>query len=316
MIIKKKKGVVMVNRYRMLLVIFLLSVFFIPLHHDEAMGGVPTVSEIRVADVTTRSFSVIWISNEAATASLIVYNADCSTPVISVSGESKDNNVIKATAIGLEPATTYCFQTETTSTSTSQLTTSTQQLVTTESQTTRTYDDGSSIRPFGNDLIYHPVYNANQALDSGSVLMISIDGSSYPVSTWSNYITGSNVSMPGAIVDLNNVFNLARENMNLIGSERMTLLEIRGASGCTLERWRKVPLDSELVEIKMPASCFNSADINCDDIVELGDIILDINGYGTFNGHSCFNPDLDQNDDGFVELGDIILVIGQYGTIN
>ena len=100
----------------------------------------------------------------------------------------------------------------------------------------------------------------------------------------------------------------------------MSLLEIRGVNGCTLERWRKVPVQSpdekELVNIRIPASCFNRADINCDDIVEIGDIILDINGYGTYNGHTCFNSDLDQNDDGLIELGDIILVIGQYGNAN
>ena len=56
--------------------------------------------------------------------------------------------------------------------------------------------------------------------------------------------------------------------------------------------------------------------VKCFDEVEIGDIILDINGYGTYNGHTCFNSDLDQNDDGLIELGDIILVIGQYGNAN
>ena len=317
----------MVNRYRMLLFIFFLSVFFSPLLYDESAAGVPTVSEIRVTDVTTRSFSVVWISNEAATAGLrICSDPDCTTAVTGIIVNSDGNDttgVIKATVTGLSPATTYFFQTETTSKSTSQTTVSptTPQSVTTETQTTRTYLQNSSIRPFGNDLIYHLVYGANQTVETGAILMVSIDGSSYPVSTWSNHQTEGGVSMPGAIADLNNIFGASlHENMNLVGNERITFLEVRGTNGCTLERWRKVPAelpeDLELVEVKMPTSCFNSADINCDDLVELGDIILDINGYGTYNGHSCFNPDLDQDGDGVVELGDIILVIGQYGTAN
>lgn len=312
----------MVNRNRVLLFIFFLCVFLVPLNLTSA--AVPIVSEIRVADVTTRSFSVIWITSEPSTATLQVYYApDCNASVngIDVFSEGNDNTgVIKSTVTGLAPATTYCFQAVTTSKGTNDvaIAPTVPQSVTTETQTTRAYLQNTSILPFGNDLIYHPVYGYDQKLDTGSILMVSIDGASYPVSTWSHYQTLGDVTVPGAIADLNNIFDVnTKENINLKGNERMTFREVRGTKGCTLERWRKVPSevphDMESVEVKIPDSCFNSADINCDDIVELGDINLDINGYGTYNGHECFNPDLDQDGDGFVELGDIILVVGQYG---
>lgn len=318
----------MANCNRVLLFIVFLSVFLIPLNKASAVG--PTVSEIRVADVTTRSFSVIWIADETNTASLLVYNADCSMPVITVPGEGANNNVIKATVIGLEPATTYCFQTETTSTITLETTTSTQQLVTTESQTTRTYCttiDGTIIdcpvladtsvlkKPFGNDVIVHPIYNSDFTPGTGSILLLSVEGvSSSPVSA---RVGDGGITSPETLSDLNNLFSSAtRENLNLSGGERLRLTEVRGANGCTIDRWRKTPIDNDLVEVKQPGACFTPADINCDDIVEIGDIILDIQGYLTFSGDYCFNTDLDQNGDGMVEIGDIILIIGQYLATN
>jgi len=337
----------MVNRYRMLLLILFLSAFFIPLIPlDKALADVPVVTEVRVADVTTRSFSVVWISSESATANLRVYDASCSTDIITVPGDSRDNNVVKATAIGLEPATTYCFQTETTSVSTSQLTISAQQLVNTESQTTRTYCidaagyvidcqtllQDTSILPFGNDLIYHPVYGSNQTLDTGAILMVSISppagssypGSSYPISTRAAHLTVDGLSLPGAIVDLNNIFSVAtRENMNLVGGERMRLQEIRGANGCTLERWRKVPQDIEivngkvveLVEVKDPGACFIKEDLDCNDTIDIVDIRRDARDFGKVLGgdEPCFNSDMDIDGDGDVDIVDIRGVARRYG---
>lgn len=305
----------MVNRYRILLVIFFLSVLFIPLNKALAIG--PTVSEIRVADVTTRSFSVIWIAGEPSTASLLIYNApECITEVngINVTGEGNDSTgVIKATVTGLAPATTYCFKTETTSTLTTEITVepATPQLVTTESQATRTYLQGTSILPFGNDMIYHPVYGYDQTPGTGNILMAYVDGGSYPVSAW----VGDGIPTPDTLIDLNNLYSVsARENINLYGDERMRLVEVRGMDGCTLERWRKVPLDSELITVQPPASCFDRADMNCDNSVTILDVLRDVGGYNTATGGLCFNSDLDMNGNGSVNILDILYVVGRYGA--
>lgn len=313
--VKRKAGETMGNRKRTLLFIFLLSFFFFPLNKSIAAG--PTVNEIRVADVTTRSFSAIWIAGEPSTANLLVYDAPaCNVPVsgINVSSQGNDSTgVIKATVTGLAPATTYCFQTETTSKGTSEVTVSpaTPQSVTTESQTTRTYLQNTSILPFGNDLIYHPVYTYLQSPGAGDILMAYINGGSYPLSAW----VGDGMPTPDTLIDLNNLYALsARENMNLHGDERLRLVEVRGAGGCTLERWRKIPIDAELVSVKPPDPCFDKADLNCDNSVTILDVLRDVGGYNTATGDYCYNSDLDMNGNNRINILDILYVVGKYGT--
>src|SRR3972149_1526417 len=305
----------MVIRYRRLFFICLLSLFFIPL--NKVFAAPPSVSEIRVADVTTRSFSVVWIASEPSTANLLIYDApDCNALVngINIIGEGNDTTgVIKATVTGLAPATTYCFQTETESKGTAEITYSpaTPQAVTTESQTTRTYLQNSSNLPFGNDLIYHPVYSYLQVPGSGNILMAYVNGGSNPVSSW----IGDGIATPDTLIDLNNIYSVSsRENMNLHGDERLRLVEVRGTDGCTIERWRKITLDTELVSVKPPDPCFDKADLNCDNSVTILDILRDIGGFNTKAGDYCYNSDLDMNNSGSVTILDILNVIGKFGT--
>lgn len=306
----------MASRCRILSLILFFGVFLIPFL-NLASAGIPSVSEIRVADVTTRSFSVIWLTSEPSTASLQVYDApDCTllTENISVVGGTNDNTgVIKVTVTGLTPSTTYCFQTETTSKSTSDVTVLpvAPQLITTESQVIRTYLQGASLFPFGNDLIYHPVYSYNQLPGSGNILMAYVDGGSYPLSAW----VGDGMSVPDALIDFNNLYNVSlRESMNLLGDERVKLVEIRGTNGCTLEKWRKVPQDADLITVQSPGACFDPADLNCDNTVNILDVLRDVGGYNTASGGICFNSDLDMNGNGSVNILDILYVVGKYGT--
>lgn len=300
--------------FAVVLVVFL----FLPLR---IYAGMPSVNEISVSDVTTRSFSVAWLTSasEPSTGTLNVYSApDCTAEVggIVVNSRGADTTgVIQVTVTGLIPDTAYCYQTVTTSRSTSETTIAPipPGIVTTERQTVRTYTQGTEILPFSNDLLYHPVFRFDGTAGAGGVLMVSVDGGSYPVSAW---VGDNGILAPHTLIDLNNLFRAdTRENINLAGGERINMLELRGSNGCTLERWRKVPVDMELSEVRVPQSCFDSADINCDDIVEIGDIIMDINGFGSLSGDFCFNSDLDQDGDGVVDIGDIILVIGKFGLM-
>lgn len=302
-------------------------------------GTPPSVSEIRVSDVTTRSFSVVWVVNETDnagagwTGGLEVYGTPgCTEPVPGIdfkASEVSNAGVLKKTVTGLSPNTTYCFRTVTTSRSISGETTiapvapADPLFVTTETQTVRTYTQGTDILPFGNDLIYHPVYRYDQTIgDNKKILIVSIEGvGSSPVSAW----TGDGIFPPDVIIDLNNIFSAStHENMNLMGGERMKLLEIRGQDGCTLERWRKVPLDNELedyalsgdlVEVRAPGTCFDPADLDCNNWVNILDILRDVSGYNTKLGDLCFNSDLDvKNNDGWVNILDILYVVGKYNT--
>jgi len=281
-------------------------------------GGIPTVSEVTVTDVTPVSFSVVWVVSEPSNVSVNVFHApECTNPVsgILVSALSVDSTgVSKATVTGLIPATAYCYQTVTTSKSTPDTTLSpaTPQQFRTESEIVRTYMQGTDILPFGNDLIHHPGYRFDQTSGTGDILLVSIAGSSTPLSAW----LGEGITVPDALIDLNNVFGAStRENMNLIGEERMKLLEVRGADGCTLDRWRKVPIDYGLVEVKNPGACFMGDDLDCNDTVNILDILRDIGGFNTSVGTFCFNSDLDVNGNGAVNILDILQVIGKFGAV-
>jgi hypothetical protein len=75
-----------------------------------------------------------------------------------------------------------------------------------------------------------------------------------------------------------------------------------------------VPADRELAEIKAPGACFDPSDLDCNDTVDVRDIVRDINGYLTTQGDFCYNSDLDQTLDGLVDIRDIVSVIGKFGT--
>ena len=282
-------------------------------------GGVPGIRDVNITDVTPVSFSIVFVVNEPSNVDLKVFNSpDCLIPVAGISVNSISNDatgVSKATATGLISATPYCYQIVATSKSTSQTSFSptSPSTVITETQTIRTYIQNSDILPFSNDLIYHQIFRFDQTPGTGDVLLISIDGGSNPVSA----SVGDGIPSPGTLIDLNNIYSASTmKNMNLRGNERMRLLEVRGLDGCTLERWRKVPADNEIAEVKAPGVCFMKEDIDCNDVVDIGDIILDINGYGGIAGINCFNSDLDQDGNNLIDIGDIILVIGKFGTIH
>jgi hypothetical protein len=55
-----------------------LAVLAVCIGRGEAAEA-PTVSDVVVTDITTRSFAVTWLVSEAATGSLNLFAADCVT---------------------------------------------------------------------------------------------------------------------------------------------------------------------------------------------------------------------------------------------
>jgi chitodextrinase len=307
-------------------IIFLISII-IAVH---AYAGTPQVSQIMTTDVTTKSFSVIWISSEPAMAALKVFNGpDCVTPsgtaVITaypiLSGAStiqtaaKNRGIVKVMVTGLLPDTEYCYQTVTTSESTSEqiISPDVPVKVTTEKRTISDHQVSSNRFPIANDVIAYPVYDKDFLTPAaGGILVVDlVDVGSYPATGF----VGDGVVLPNSIVDLNNIFSSSdRQNMRLAGDERIKLIEYRGSGGCTLVQYRKVPLNSGINKILQPDACFNTSDLDCDNQVDIGDVILTMNGLGNSTGDNCFNPDLDQDKNNTVNMEDIGIVSGKYGT--
>jgi len=310
--------------------VFLCLILVLAVWIGSTEGGVPEVSDALVADITTRSFSVIWNSSEPSTALLDVFDGpDCLTstagaviiphPVQSgddiIRTSAENNGIMKVQVTGLEPVTEYCFQTLTTSISTSEETVFpiTPIKITTETQIITTYFLDSDILSFTNDILYFPIHAPDQTTPIyGGILVVDVIGlSSSPVTGF----VGDGIASPYALVDLKNLFDrVDMENINFVGDERVKLLEYRGFEGCTLERYRKVPLDMELSEAKEPSPCFDPADLDCNDTVNILDILRDIGGFDTATGDFCFNSDLDLDGNEMVNILDILNVVGKFGT--
>jgi len=233
-----------------------------------AQAGIPEVSHFMVTDVTTRSFSVIWMSSEASTATLEVFeDADgllgvsgadiIAQPVVShdtaIQEAAENNGVMKVQITGLEPDTIYYFQTATTSKSTSDTVLYPEvaplMQVTTEHLTVRTADSGGNLVPFSNDVIIEACFLADRVTPAtGTLLLATIEGANYPLTAF----VGDGVDLPYALIDLNNAFGLAsHENIDLEQGENLTLLNFRGIEGNSIVTF-DVPLDNSLTEVKQP----------------------------------------------------------------
>ena len=214
------------------------------------LAGVPVVADLFVTDVTPVSFSVVWSTgDEACTADLNVYVDENGTTAVSGLGitphpvlsedqtirtAAEDNGVMKVMVTGLEPDTTYYFRTASTSKDSGDLTIYPDTaepciFVTTQSGISRTFDDNGDIKPFSNDVLIQPCYLSDGSTPAtGSLLIVTIPGTNYPLSAF----VGGGVDFPYAIVDLNNAFSSdSGSNVNLGGTETLTLLNARGTNG-------------------------------------------------------------------------------------
>ena len=241
---------------------------FITFSSGFAHAGVPTVSDVTVTDVTPVSFCVIWASNEPCTSDLNVFeDGNGTVPLTGITIESQpvaggdssiatsaeNNGVMKVRVTGLEPDTTYYFQTVTISKSTSDIThypDSAPMLgVGTESRVVRTEMVGSDEVPFTNDLIRFECYLPGGVTPAeGALLVAQVVGCDYPVSSF----VGDGIAVPEAYVDLNNLFSSASyETRALHGGESLTLTRFMGIDGIESDTYF-VPRNDQLAELKGP----------------------------------------------------------------
>lgn len=234
----------------------------------KAIGGVPSVKDIMVTDVTTRSFSVIWASSEPSYSDLYVYDDPNGTvntlgaiitsqPVESgdlwIAARAEDNGVMKVRVTGLLPNTSYYFRTVTTSKSTSDITIYPDSAplisVTTEALTMRNKVSGGAVVPFSNDLTIEECYlNDGVTPAEGTILVAAVEGGDYPVTAF----VGDGIDPPYALIDLNNIFSRNNnESLDVTEGKNLTLVNFKGVLGNSIITHR-VPADLGLSEIKLP----------------------------------------------------------------
>jgi hypothetical protein len=285
---------------------------------------------VMVTDVTPFSFSVIWSSNEPATASLNIFSdEDGTTPAMGISLEphptasgdmtiktkAEDNGVMKVKVTGLKPDTTYYFQTITTSKAApSEISFSPQSApmlsATTEVQVIRTSLPGPDKMIFMNDLIVLNCFLPDGATPAEGTLLVAVtDESNHPISGF----VGDGVPPPQAYVDLNNMFSSRTyQTLPLYGGESLTLTQFMGIHGIESRNYI-VPTNHQLARMKPPLIvdlCYGDfkpdGDVDGEDLNTFMEDFVDIN---CDTGESCQS---DFNSDGKVDGADLELFLAHF----
>jgi len=293
-----------------------LNILFIAftLHGAIALAGVPAVSQVEVTDVTTASFAVTWGASEPSTGTLSVFASDCATTVsgLSLVSEASDTTgAMKITAAGLSADTSYCYQTATTSKSTSELTVYPSQPapVATAKAVLSTLATGTVITPFANDLLRVPAVYLPTVTDvpDGVLEVLYLDGGKGPLSL----LLTSDANL--RYFNMNNIFSAATgSSINLTGNEGVRISERHGVSGCVIDRFRRVPADQEMTRARAFLTSPRPQDIDFNGTVNILDVLRIAGGSGTAKGDACFNSDLDMMGHNRVDLSDIDNVIGSF----
>ncbi len=314
-----------------------------------AQAAVPDILSVPiVADVTTRSLSVIWVVDaNDADPHIYVYNSPSGTPgspsditstltlepmPVSTGNSSQTFADIQAAAqargiqkirvLGLNFNTTYYYQIYSSNgDGNSSLFPASPDPVSTELQTSKTKLNGLDIVPFSNELMVVELFDETGADLNGGIVLVNIveSGASgnYPVSAF----VGDGIDSPFAMIDINNVFgDTSHENMDCLGGERMDLLVVRG-SNCPQEqiKYRIVPSDDNLDEAKLLTPCYNydsdpkCTDNDCSGFISMMDVqnILDL--LGSSLPECEYNDDFDVNPSDFISMMDVQEALDQLG---
>jgi hypothetical protein len=235
---------------------------------------------------------------------------------MSIAIAAENNGVMKVRVSGLDPDTTYYFQTVTTSKSSGDVTyypASAPMLgVTIAKEIVRTGVNGELEVPFTNDLIVQECLLPDGVTPAlGALLVANVEGSYYPVS---NFV-GDGVFPPQCYADLNNIFDaLAYENKPLYGGEWLVLSRIMGISGYEMDPY-EIPINEQLAEMKPPQNTLRClCDVDNDGDVDGSDFAAFIADVAKDNCNGDCPADF--NGDRIVNGWDLQMVGPDYGKID
>lgn len=280
-----------------------------------ANAGVPTISNQRVTDVATRSFSVIMTVNEPSTLSLSLFAADCATPSSGFTTALQQNTTsgnLRITVSGLSTATNYCYQLAVTSVSTSDVSTTSVLPVVTASAIERTVLSGSDIIPVGNDILKVPTVHIASGESRDAILTtfeLADSTGAAPLSLMLSLMANSDY------FNLNNLFTSETGKTKIVsGGERVKITEIHGSNGCAIQHFRKLPPASGGT---LPRSFVQADgnDIDASGGVNILDTLRVVGGKGTTTSGPCFNNDLDLNSDGIIDSADLSIIKGGFNGL-
>lgn len=301
-----------------------------------AMAGraaaVPETTGVRITDVTTSSFSVVWMTDMPTDPSVEVY-ADSSMSVrltdklaiaampagsSEVAQAAKGKGIMKVRVSGLSAATRYYAKTVTRDPmNPSSAGYSPLYEVVTASKVVPYRAMGTELQELSNDLSAFSVYvrpsGAGSKPGIGDIIIFDIEGSPYPLSVFA----GDWISAPEGILDLNNLFDANGVSLEIAGGERIVITVYRGIALSALTHYRKSPLKSAMVNVANPLRGF-FADINLDGRVDNGDFAEFRKHYRTIKDDAFYNPDYDfvEDPEGKVDARDFSRFSREYGRTN
>lgn len=291
--------------------------------------AVPDTVSVRITDVTTTSFSVVWMTDVSADPAIEVYSDSSMTNKITdkllitsmpagsqkVISAARGRGIMKVRVSGLSSSTKYYVRTVTKDSSNSQsIGYSALQEVVTSSKVMPYKYSNNIAEGFSNDLSAFKVYIRPSDNDPepglGDLIVLEEEGSTYPISAFAGDWIGS----PEGILDLNNFFGLDSRSLDISGGEKITLRIYRGGGLSTLTHYRKAPQDSNMVYVSEPVKGF-FADINLDGKIDDEDFAEFKKQYRTLPDDVTYNPDFDfvEDTEGKVDAREFSKFSKEYG---
>ena len=292
--------------------------------------AVPETVSLRVTDVTTSSFALVWMTDVAANPAVEVYSdsamsnrltdAVTVTPMPdlpqSVAAVARSRGIMKVRVAGLTPETRYFVRSVTVSPADqTSIGYSGLQEVTTAAAVVpyRLAGDGS-LQGFANDLLAMKVYirpgDSDALPGQGDLVMLESPVSPYPVSAF----IGAGAVAPEGVLDLGNLFGLDMKSLNIAGGEKSLLRIYRGGTLSTLLHYRRFPGSNNAVAVAEPVKGF-FADVNLDGKVDEEDFAEFRKQYRTIPDDVAYNPDYNfiADPSGKIDAQDFAKFAKEYG---
>jgi hypothetical protein len=308
---------------------FIASALVVIVWTQQALAVPDTVSA-RVTDVTTSTFSLVWMTDTAADPGMEIYaDAGMTTPVTDgislvpmpdapqdVALAAKANGIMKIRVSGLSAGTRYYARTVTRATAdqTSIGYSALQEVTTATATKPYAIAQDGSLQGFANDLASMKVYlrpsdNPNQP-GKGDLLLLETPAAAYPLSAF----VGAGTAAPEGVIDLNNLFGADMTSLWVKGGEQAQIRFYRGGALSTLLHYRRLPLNSGTVSALEPVKGF-FADINLDGKVDDLDFAEFRKQYRTAPDDATYNPDYKfvQTPSGKIDAQDFARFAKEYG---
>lgn len=292
--------------------------------------AVPDTVSIRVTDVTTNSFALVWMTDVPAEPAVEVYSdAGMTTKVTdgvtvspmpdappAVVSAATANGIMKIRVSGLSAGTHYYARSVTRDPlNPDSVGYSALQEVTTSKgiKPYVTAQDGS-LQGVVNDLATTKVYirpdDQSAATGLGTMLLLETSSSAYPLSAF----VGSGIAAPEGTIDLNNLFGADQITQAITGEEITQLRFYRGGALTTLLHYRRIASNSGQGLSAEPVKGF-FADINLDGSVDDADFEAFRNQYWTVPNDPAYNPDFKfvQTPSGKIDAQDFTRFSREYG---